>query len=97
MDKLAYTIRNLNLLDLYVETEGTRHVYRRVYFYANMENQKRQNYTISLIIEDGFIQAGGSMCLPTNGQGEHAAAYRRAEEFLRLSGMRDSRPSSEEL
>ncbi len=86
--KLAYAIRILNTLDVYEERHGTRYVH----FYSNMENQKRRCSTVSLLIEDGYVQVGGSMCLPTNGWGEHAAAYRRAEEFLRLSELPDSRP-----
>jgi hypothetical protein len=90
-NSLAHAIRTLNNLDAYSERSGSRYVH----FYANVENQKAKRDTITLTIEDGFIQVAVSMCLPLNINGwrEHAAAYRRAEEFLRLSEMSDSRPT----
>lgn len=84
---LAHAIRILNLLDVY---DHTLHL---VHFYATEEDRRVQRSTITLRVQEneGYLQVAGSMALPTNDWGNHVAAYRRAEEFLRLSGLRDSR------
>lgn len=84
---IEYAIKTrMNKFDVYDEK------YKLVHFYATEENKQLQRSTITLIIGDGYIQIGGSMVLPTNGWREHAAAVKRAEEFLTVSGLSDSRP-----
>jgi hypothetical protein len=85
---LAYALRILNLLDVY-----DRNLNQVSFFSNDKERDSGGLPTIVLTINEdgGFVQVASSTCMPTNGWGEHVAAYRRAEEFLRLSCLRDTR------
>ncbi len=91
MDKLAYAIRVMNLLDTTEESFGDQ----LIHFHSSEENRDRKSPTVTLQVCGRYIKASSSRCLPTTGWQEHAAAYRRAEEFIRLSGLLDYRPSIE--
>ena len=87
MDKLAYAIRIMNLLDTVEESFGDQ----LIHFHANEESRDRRSPTVTLQVCGRYIMAVSSCCLPTLGWQEHAAAYRRAEEFIRLAEMSDRR------
>lgn len=63
----------------------------KVSFFANSEDMAWRHAAISLSLKgDGIARVATSTCLPTTGWVERAEAYRRAVEFMYLSGLNDS-------
>ena len=90
LNKLEHTILRLNNLDEYIP-RSERADYDEVNFYATMEDKRKKCNTVKLTIQNGFVQCGSSSALSTNGWAAQAFAVQRALEFVRLSGLRDSR------
>jgi hypothetical protein len=85
--KLQYAIKTLNTLDVY-DAESSC-----VHFYADEDHKRKGGLASSLSIQihehEKSIQVRGSACLPSQYWRNHAAAVRRAEEFLMLSCFKD--------
>lgn len=86
-EKLNHAIRMMDQLDT-TENYPSGDV-KYINFHATEEDRDAKRITIVLQVESYVISVASSRHLPVYGWADHAAAIRRAEQFITLSGLKD--------